>query len=471
MSASDDVSLLAGPVELVPSLRGKDKAKYLDRTFTLESSSGLRHRWRCDQRQCKSRLITDFYGGEHMVYKYRGHDEDVHRLVESKRKSRLEITYKQKTVKIGDYRYVLEKRVTGLDFWRCVHVSCPGRCRTHDGHLVSGPSEHLCSSLTENLCNDQCSDASGGVAHVGDVAGAGSRDVPEESSRDAVMREEQDQELTQPQPKRPKLQLEKHVQGRLMQHREQPDDRSRSPATNSDMATTSKVEFNMKPRVKSEPLSPVYPKQAFLDRPMNADDLSSKNVEVGAFQEYRARKLVDRSIPKAGILPGKYIEDCHTRGVKRERYAEDNDRIYEDDRSTVSNASSGEASGNIDEGDVKEPRKWEPKLANTEGAEETSAHGHFSVKEAGSTRSMLTSFARGYNGTSDSHRGQDIAERLPTASSCNSSRERRLREDVLLQMRHLLEVETELAIERRRTQVLVRRLLLLKVSSVPDAVP
>ncbi|KAH6928489.1 hypothetical protein HPB50_016826 [Hyalomma asiaticum] len=448
--ASDDGSLLAGPVELVPSLRGKDKAKYLDRTFTLESSSGLRHRWRCDQRQCKSRLITDFYGGVHMVYKYRGHDEDVHRLVESKRKSRREETYNQNTVKFGDYRYVLERRVERLASWRCIHEYCPGR-------------------------NDKCSDAPGGAAHVGDDVAPGSRDVPEHSSRDAVMREEQDQELTEPQPKRPTLQLEKHVQVRLMLHQEQPDDRSRSPSTSSDMATTSNVEFNMKPRVKWESPSPVYPKQAFLDRPMNADGLSSKNVKVKAvraFQEYWAQKLVDRSIAKAGTLPGKSINECHTRGVKRERSPEDKDCIYEDDRSTVSNASSGEASGNIDEGDVKEPRKWEP-LANTEGAEETSAHRHIGVKEAGSRRigNMSNSFARGDNGTSDSHRGHDVAEWLPTGNSCKSSRERKLPEDLLLQARHLLEAETELAKERRRTQVLVGRLLVRKVGSVPDAVP
>ncbi|KAL1436025.1 hypothetical protein MTO96_010781 [Rhipicephalus appendiculatus] len=131
-------------VEFVMSRRGKPKAKYGGRTFTLDTRSDQRYRWRCDVRQCRSRLTTDLYDNRHMVYRFREHDEDLHRRVASERKRR-DATYRQQgrpAKKIGDYRYVLENRIGGLLFWRCVYVSCPGRCRTHDGHLVVGPSQH-----------------------------------------------------------------------------------------------------------------------------------------------------------------------------------------------------------------------------------------------------------------------------------------------------------------------------------------
>ncbi|KAK8767046.1 hypothetical protein V5799_006179 [Amblyomma americanum] len=142
--ADDSVAPFAGVVELVPSRRGKMKAKYAGRTFTLETHNGQRHRWRCDVRHCKARLTTDVYGDQHMVYRFRGHDEDQHQRVASQKKRRLDIAYKQQSVKrIGDHRYVLDNLADGVHFWRCAFVSCPGRCRTIGGRVVAGPSEHL----------------------------------------------------------------------------------------------------------------------------------------------------------------------------------------------------------------------------------------------------------------------------------------------------------------------------------------
>lgn len=81
-------------VELVMSRRGKPKAKYAGRTFTLDTRNDQRYRWRCDVRQCRSRLTTDLYENHHMVYRFREHDEDQHRRVASERKRR-DATYRQ----------------------------------------------------------------------------------------------------------------------------------------------------------------------------------------------------------------------------------------------------------------------------------------------------------------------------------------------------------------------------------------
>ncbi|KAK8780847.1 hypothetical protein V5799_017812 [Amblyomma americanum] len=133
-----------GPVELVPSLRGGTKAKYGGRTFTLETDNGIRYRWRCDVRPCRSRLTTDAYGKAHMVYAFRPHDEDVHLREAARKKRRSEATFKQAVTKIGGFGYVLENQAGNMLFWRCEYVSCPGRCRTTpDLHLVAGPTHHL----------------------------------------------------------------------------------------------------------------------------------------------------------------------------------------------------------------------------------------------------------------------------------------------------------------------------------------
>ncbi|KAM7288123.1 uncharacterized protein ISCGN_031812 [Ixodes scapularis] len=132
-------------VRLVPSRRGKEKAVYGGRTFTLEQHNGDRYRWRCDVRTCKARLTTDVYDGRHMVYRFRQHDEEPHKSVTRERATRKGLaSYKQQpSVEIGEYRYILENVVEGVQFWRCEFVRCPGRCRTKDGVIVAGPSLHV----------------------------------------------------------------------------------------------------------------------------------------------------------------------------------------------------------------------------------------------------------------------------------------------------------------------------------------
>ncbi|XP_037577666.1 uncharacterized protein LOC119460688 [Dermacentor silvarum] len=471
---SDEGSFLAGTVELVPSLRGKDKAKYLDRTFTLESCSGHRYRWRCDQRQCKSRLITDFYGGEHMVYKFRDHDEDTHRLVESKRKRRLEITYKQKPVKIGDFQYVSEKRIGGLIFWRCVYVSCPGRCRTHDGHLVSGPSEHLCPAPAKKVqpyIDDQCNNISGGVAHTSDDCTVlDCRDDTEGSSRDVVSHEQQEEGLGQPLRKRLKQQLEKDDQGRQLEQKQQPDNRSSSPATNSEPVALSKMAFNLKSLIKSEPPSPVAPKDTSADGISNVDALTAK-----AMHSSRSETPEDRSmgaIFKPAIIRGTSLNKAFTLGINYVRFSEDNGDVIEDDRSTVSNASSDDEIRNVDEDDPKESRECrgyvgsnngdeEPTRVSAGDAEKGEPRGRISVNEGHDERprKMADRFVRvGSNRTRAGHR-ERIADWMQATGGYCSSREKELREDMLLQMCRRLEAETELLKEMRRTEVLREKLL------------
>ncbi|CAN8004602.1 unnamed protein product [Ixodes hexagonus] len=132
-------------VRLVPSRRGKEKAVYGGRTFTLEQHSGDRYRWRCDVRTCKARLTTDVYDGRHMVYRFRPHDEEPHRSVTRDKATRRGLaSFKQQpSVEIGEYKYILENTVQGHQFWRCEFVRCPGRCRTKDGVVVAGPSPHF----------------------------------------------------------------------------------------------------------------------------------------------------------------------------------------------------------------------------------------------------------------------------------------------------------------------------------------
>lgn len=143
-------ALPSDTVLLVPSRRGKEKALYDGRTFTLDQRSGARYRWRCDVRLCKSRLTTDLYDGRHMVYRFRPHDEEPHTsVVKEKQQRRVLTRFKQPRVEIGKYNYILESIVDGVAFWRCAFVSCSGRCRTRDVNLVAGPSKHSCDDLQQ----------------------------------------------------------------------------------------------------------------------------------------------------------------------------------------------------------------------------------------------------------------------------------------------------------------------------------
>ncbi|XP_077485921.1 uncharacterized protein LOC144096989 [Amblyomma americanum] len=146
MSAdSSKPSPASGPVQLLPSARGSMKAMYSGRTFRLVRNNSVRYYWNCELRHCSSRLTTDAYGKEHMVYSFQPHDEDEHRRAEkSKKRQRSDAVHKQKPLKrIKDCDYVLEKQEGSTHFWRCKFRKCTGRCRTTcDGVLVAGPSPH-----------------------------------------------------------------------------------------------------------------------------------------------------------------------------------------------------------------------------------------------------------------------------------------------------------------------------------------
>ncbi|XP_049272563.1 uncharacterized protein LOC119397592 [Rhipicephalus sanguineus] len=84
------------PVQLVPSRRGGFKAKYGGFMFNMETSRGSRRHWHCEVRGCKSRLTTDDYGGDHVVFKLTAHNEDVHeRAAGEKKRRRSEAAFRQ----------------------------------------------------------------------------------------------------------------------------------------------------------------------------------------------------------------------------------------------------------------------------------------------------------------------------------------------------------------------------------------
>lgn len=211
--APDEISLSpTNLVEVVPSAHGGKRAKYAGQMFRLHSIKGRRYYWRCDLclsrrlkrrpnyswdpdwqdvgrasrdsdlRVCESRLITDLYGDQHLVYDYRPHDDAQQRLAEerkrraeasnkqqprdeaqhqdaetSKKKRLFEATHKQQAGAaaaacpakplcrlIGHFRYVLQRRDGALQTWRCEFAECTSRCQTHhDGLILNWPSLHL----------------------------------------------------------------------------------------------------------------------------------------------------------------------------------------------------------------------------------------------------------------------------------------------------------------------------------------
>lgn len=151
-------------IELISSCRGKQKAKMGKWTYTMDKRVNDRFHWRCDVRACRGRLTTDLYNGRHMLFRSKPHCLETHRQYRSRGKvPPLEVQplesaevespdednaadAKQQTVKgrarIGSYVYVLERVRGELHFWRCERRSCTGRCRSLNGVMVAGPSEH-----------------------------------------------------------------------------------------------------------------------------------------------------------------------------------------------------------------------------------------------------------------------------------------------------------------------------------------
>ncbi|XP_064473497.1 uncharacterized protein LOC135388105 [Ornithodoros turicata] len=152
-------------VEMISSARGKLKAKRGKWTYTMDKRVNDRFHWRCDLRPCRGRLTTDLYEGRHMFYRAKPHCQETHRkyrpqgMVLPLKVTPLEPVEDQdatengtqhddsptplkERARIGDYVYVLEHVRGKLHFWRCERRSCTGRCRTLDGIMVAGPSEH-----------------------------------------------------------------------------------------------------------------------------------------------------------------------------------------------------------------------------------------------------------------------------------------------------------------------------------------
>ncbi|KAH6928490.1 hypothetical protein HPB50_016827 [Hyalomma asiaticum] len=132
-------------VEVVQGDRVRPRAMYRNRAFRLMSDDSMRYRWRCSVSACPSRLATDKFGEEHVLFNFVDHDEKEHRDAEEKRQ-RKKAYRSEAVVKIGEFLYVLEKTFSNAKGWRCHYVSCSGRCRTSlDGEtLLLGPTPHTC---------------------------------------------------------------------------------------------------------------------------------------------------------------------------------------------------------------------------------------------------------------------------------------------------------------------------------------
>lgn len=390
-------------VELVMSRRGKPKAKYAGRTFTLDTRNDQRYRWRCDVRQCRSRLTTDLYENHHMVYRFREHDEDQHRRVASERKRR-DATYRQQpTKKIGDFRYVLENRIGGLRFWRCEYVSCPGRCRTHDGYLVAGPSQHTHkphaavdgpdsrahegedSSSCAEVRLDACETAPPGVSEaIGTDTDPKNRDVS------------------------PRPHQQEHC--------------SQIPSGSVDSPVV----------IKSEPCSPLTPEAA-----------TTSEVGVNAVDE-TAQKHAPDVITDGTTAAG---DDGPLLRVS-------SPFSCPDQRSSLQTAHDATAAGVPEASNYVDSSDYE---GNDEEEQWPLRPGGAAISEVMEERSHMTATA-GYGLAASGH-SSGLAEVLQMTSGTADSRERDLRADILLQMRRLLEAETDLVNERRSNEVLRGKLL------------
>ncbi|KAH7947801.1 uncharacterized protein LOC119396694 [Rhipicephalus sanguineus] len=409
-------------VELVMSRRGKPKAKYAGRTFTLDTRSDQRYRWRCDVRQCRSRLTTDLYDNRHMVYRFRDHDEELHRRVASERKRR-DATYRQQgrpAKKIGDYRYVLENRIGGLLFWRCEYVSCPGRCRTHDGHLVAGPSQH---SHQPNAAVDDPAKVHGAEepSSYSELQLDACQKVPPGAS-EAITTDTDS----------------KH--GDVPEQQREHESCSPIPSGRVDSPVV----------IKSEPCSPKTPEA----------------VATSYVSAYAETTLQTRGPDVIADVPtaeddGLLFQASTPYGCPDQRSSLQAE--YDQTVATVA-ATAPEDSHYVDSSDYDgndEEVEWPPRPG-----------GAPPISEEMEERSHL-GYGAGYGLSAGvgGHRS-GLAEVLQMTADSVDSRERDLRVDILLQMRSLLEAETELVNQKRRNEILRGKLLRRELLGVvPESEP
>ncbi|XP_077487584.1 uncharacterized protein LOC144098654 [Amblyomma americanum] len=408
-------------VQLVPSVRGGKKAKYRGWTYTLETNNGMRYRWRCDVRSCRSRLTTDAYGDKHMVYNFRPHDEDVHLLEAARKKRRSEATYKQAVTKIGDYGYVLENRVGSVLFWRCEYVSCTGRCRTTpDLRLVAGPSHHLKELHSQGSQPD-------GVGHVGDASSAMEIDK-------AVINESHLPEDTENMESKTRLlsfcrkqkQLEENSKN-LRQPKKELEEQQEQQHEDSNSSTVT---------VKSEPDPPP-------PLPPAADDIGDVDTSKDTETKHRSDKGESSS---ANVqIPDR------------------SPRLHTDSHFNCPSqpgAEPREAPAAFGDNEFIALSDSEEEDMNEAGDKSSVAGADICEADENSLYKSADSFSLGQSLVTSSIRRVRCADVLEmTCGGDYDSRERALRAGILDQMRRLLEAETDLARARLQTEVLRGRLL------------
>lgn len=435
--ALDEVAQLPNDiVELVPSARGRNKAKYAGRTYTLHSTNGTRYRWVCGLRTCKSRLTTDLFGDQHLVYHYQPHSEELHRLAErTKRRSRA-IDNQQSLKRIKDCDYVLEKQEGSTQFWRCALVKCPGRCRTsRDGMLVAGPTNHATEVHRKGSTNPQDVGPSTSVEleHLED----GLPDVrqgTEGTSRAALL-----------------------LQSQEMQEKQRGEEDKRTPYPEEDQ--TCKPSIVVKLVIKSKQSSGVKwdPNTSSPSPAATTDNICHKDSSEHA-ADARGQD-VGGFIDTHPAVP--VITQEESNGAVRDAdrvvipSSEDDDVDEAEDK--VSHSSTHSQCG--DASDDDKSTQLEADCAEKDGDDANDLPSYKSADSVVRGRSHTP--VGGYEGRRE--------EALETT---RDSGELGLRASVLVQMRRLLEAETQLANQRRQVEILRESILERQLKNlVPLTVP
>ncbi|KAH7947305.1 uncharacterized protein LOC119396556 [Rhipicephalus sanguineus] len=434
-------------VQIVPSKRGGSKAKHGGFTFNMETSKGSRRHWHCEVRGCKSRLTTDEYGSDHVVFKLTAHNEDVHQRADNeKKRRRSEATYRQQpTKKIGDFSYIFEEQIGEQCCWRCKYVQCKGKCRTNrDGRLVLGPTQHICMQLGDSV------QVSAGLQ--------GNQMDNEESTHsipESFMRQQDEEERDEPDEKKPNLR----------QQAEQ-EELEGNKIFDSEIVM-SEPGSQSEPFVKRERSLNSSPEHATSDgmaatgaceRDHKRHPSHSGNVVLGERANEQGASLCDKENAEGPLQPGKTAcqEYVHILSESEE------DDGTEDDRSAV-NASAREVKDDAEQtfsnvsADVKD-----------EVPTDSEGSGHDSDEEDDAEHGITDrSFFEEVN-TSRSPHARCAQVLQMTDESC----EREMRISLFRQMCELLNAETELAKQRCRNAVIRGRLLAYRLADLePETKP
>uniref|UniRef100_A0A224Y6M4 Protein containing FLYWCH domain n=1 Tax=Rhipicephalus zambeziensis TaxID=60191 RepID=A0A224Y6M4_9ACAR len=434
------------PVQLVPTPRGGFKAKYGGFTFNMETSKGSRRHWHCNVRGCKSRLTTDEYGEDHVVFKLTAHNEDVHqRAANEKKRRRSEAAFRQQvTTKIGDFSYILEDTIGEHYCWRCKYVQCKGKCRTdRNGRLVLGPSEHSCVQLS-------------GSAHVS-AGSQGDQIDNEESTQSApgsFTCQKQEEERDEPAEKKPKLC--EQVKQEKLEGSKIIDSEVVKSEPGSQPGPFVKRERSLNASPEPDASGDITSTDA-CDRDNKRRPSHSGHVLFGERSEERGASVCKKETASGAPLSS---ETARRECVHILSESEDEDGT-EDDRSAV-NTSGREVQDDAEQpfssADAKDKAAWSHKPVSTDYEGSSDDYDEEADEEPGVADSSVCDEA---NMSRSPH-----ARCAQVLQVTNESSEREMRIALFRQMCELLRAETELAKQRCRNAALRECLLVHRLADL-----